>query len=80
MPTDWTDWVPLVFVAFKALVLGAGMYYAIKWHYDQEDRGERAAVLRAGGKIAAIFVVSLLALGTFAFTLGGMLGLDLSMP
>lgn len=74
------DWVPVIFVTFKVLVLGVGMYYAIKWHYDQEDRGERAAVLRTGGKIAAVFVVSLLCLGYFAFTLGGMLGLDLGLP
>lgn len=74
------DWVPVVFVIFKALVLGAGMYYAVKWHYDREDRAERAAVLRSGGKIAAVFVVSFLALGVFAFTLGGMLGMDLRMP
>lgn len=74
------DWVPIVFVTFKVLVLGAGMYYAIKWHYDQEDSAQRAAVLRTGGKIAAVFAVSILALGLFAFSLGGMLGLDLSMP
>jgi hypothetical protein len=29
------DWVPIVFATFKLLVLGTGMFYAIKWHYDQ---------------------------------------------
>jgi len=29
------DWVPVVFITFKVLVFGAGMFFAIKWHYDQ---------------------------------------------
>jgi hypothetical protein len=29
------DWVPIVFVTFKVLVFGTGMFFAIKWHYDQ---------------------------------------------
>jgi hypothetical protein len=34
-----TDWVPIVFVAFKVLALGVAMFFAIKWHYDQGQRG-----------------------------------------
>jgi hypothetical protein len=77
------DWIPVVFVIFKALVLGTGMFFAIKWHYDQGKKGkveERRAVLRAGGKVAAVFVVSLLALGVVTFVLAGTLGLDLTFP
>lgn len=47
------DWIPIVFVIFKFLVLGTGMYYAIKWHYDQGKKvsvNERRAVLRAGAR------------------------------
>jgi hypothetical protein len=29
------DWVPIVFVTFKLIVFGFGMFFAIKWHYDQ---------------------------------------------
>jgi len=29
------DWVPIVFITFKVLALGTGMFFAIKWHYDQ---------------------------------------------
>lgn len=29
------DWVPLVFIAFKVLVFGTCMFFAIKWHHDQ---------------------------------------------
>jgi hypothetical protein len=29
------DWILVVFVAFKVLVFGTGMFFAIKWHYEQ---------------------------------------------
>ncbi|MFZ6849755.1 hypothetical protein [Undibacterium sp. RuRC25W] len=77
------DWVPVVFVTFKVLVLGTGMFFAIKWHYDQgkkeEDKEkETRAVLRAGGKVVAVFALSLLALGIFTFVFATKLGLDLT--
>jgi hypothetical protein len=70
------DWIPVVFVVFKVIVLGTGMFFAIKWHYDQgrkKKRMEKGAVLRASGKVAAVFVLSLLAVGLFAFVLVRML-------
>jgi len=71
------DWIPTVFFTFKFLVLGVGMFFAVKWHYDQElKKGkEKRAVLRAGGKLAAVFVLSLLALGLVTFGLIRMLDL-----
>jgi hypothetical protein len=72
------DWIPIVFVAFKVLVLGTGMFFAIKWHYDQgrkENEQEMRAVLRAGGKAAAVFMLSLLGLGLVTFALVRMLGM-----
>jgi len=77
------DWIPIVFVTFKALVLGTGMFFAVKWHYDQGKKGkeeERRAVLRAGGKVAAVFVLALLGLGFGTFVLSRMIGLDLTLP
>jgi hypothetical protein len=72
------DWIPIVFVTFKFLVLGTGMFFAIKWHYDQGKKGkETRAVLRASGKVAAIFVLSLLGLGLVTFVLIRTLGMDL---
>ena len=59
------------------------MFFAIKWHYDQgqkEKEMDKRAVLRAGGKVAAVFVLSLLGLGLVTFFLGTMLGLDLTLP
>ena len=74
------DWVPVVFVIFKLLVLGTGMFFAIKWHYDQGQKGkqkERRAVLIVAGKVAALFVVVLVVLGLVTFALGEKLGLNL---
>ncbi len=74
------EWIPVVFVIFKGLVLGTGMFFAIKWHYDQGKKGkveERRAVLRASGKVAAIFIVALLVVGFVTFVLARTLGLDL---
>ena len=77
------EWFPVVAVTFKFLVLGTGMFFAIKWHYDQGKKGkekERRAVLRAAGKVAAIFVLALLGLGLIIFVLLSRLSLDLSLP
>ena len=77
--------IPVVLVAFKVLVLGTGMFFAIKWHYDQgkkeeEKAKETRAVLRAAGKLTAVFVLLLSGLLFFTFLLGRKLGLDLPFP
>lgn len=72
------DWIPIVFVTFKAVVLGTGMFFAIKWHYDQgkkDTANERRAVLRASGKVAAVFLLALLGLGLVTFVVIKKLGL-----
>jgi hypothetical protein len=77
------DWFPIVAGAFKVLALGTGMFFAIKWHYDQGKKGkekEKRAVLRAAGKVAAVFVLSLLGLGLITFVLIRGLSLDLTLP
>jgi hypothetical protein len=77
------DWIPVVFVTFKFLVLGTGMFFAVKWHYDQGRKGkkeEARAVLRAGAKVAALFLVALLGLGLITFVLVKMLGMELIYP
>ncbi|MFZ6813358.1 hypothetical protein ACO0K3_02740 [Undibacterium sp. Rencai35W] len=75
------DWIPIVLVTFKVLVLGTGMFFAIKWHYDQgPNEKERRTLLHAGAKVAAVFVISLLSLGLFTFVLARKLGLDLTFP
>jgi len=74
------DWVPVVFVTFKVLALGIAMFFAIKWHYDRGEKAERRALIRTGGKMAAVFVVALVGVGLLTFALSSMLGLDLSSP
>jgi hypothetical protein len=77
------EWIPVVFVIFKFLVLGIGMFFAIKWHYDQGKKGkeeERRAVLRTSGKVAAVFVLLVVGLGLVTFAVSRMLGLDLTLP
>ena len=74
-----TDWIPIVFVIFKVLMFGTCMFFAIKWHYDQGGKGkDKRAVLRSGGKVAAIFMFSLLVVGLFTFALVRVFGLDLT--
>ncbi|PIG28653.1 hypothetical protein CLU93_2949 [Janthinobacterium sp. 35] len=77
------DWTPIVLVTFKALVLGTGMFFAIKWHYDQgkkdQDKAKQnRAVLRASGKVVAVFMLSLLALGIVTFFVVRVAGLEMS--
>ncbi|MGK5016906.1 hypothetical protein [Janthinobacterium sp. 61] len=79
------DWTPIVFVTFKALVLSIGMFFAIKWHYDQgkkdKDKAKQnRAVLRASSKVVGVFVLSLLALGIVTFVVVSMVGLDMTLP
>jgi hypothetical protein len=78
------DWVPVVFITFKVVVFGTGMFFAIKWHYDQGKKGkpiESGAVLRAAGKVAlfaVIFVLLAVALLLATFAFGKKLGLNLT--
>jgi hypothetical protein len=77
------DWIPVVFVTFKVLALCTGMFFAIRWHYEQGKKGkvqERRAVLHAGGKVAAIFVLSLMGVLFLTFVLARRIGLDLNFP
>lgn len=79
------DWFPLVFGTFKAVALATGMFFAVKWHYDQGQKEEnkqmeKRAVLRAAGNVAAVFVLALLGLGFLTFFLVTKLSLDLSFP
>jgi len=35
------EWIPVVLIAFKILVFGTGMFFAIKWHYDKEKKNKK---------------------------------------
>jgi hypothetical protein len=75
------DWIPIFFVTFKVLVFGTGMFFAIKWHYDQGNKEkDKRALLRAGVKVAAVFVLLLISLLLATYFLSRRLGLDLIFP
>ncbi|WP_169804510.1 hypothetical protein [Sphingomonas pituitosa] len=41
-------WVPILLGTFKIAVFGTGMFFAIKWHYDQgRKKKEEDARIRA---------------------------------
>ena len=51
------DWIPIVFIAFKLLVLGTAMFFSIKSHRDkqkEEQEEERQRQARASGTGSAI--------------------------
>ena len=74
------DWIPIVLVTFKVLVLAIGMFFAIKWHYDQGNKKmDTRALLRVSVKVTAVFVLLVLALLLVTFVFARMLGLDLSL-
>jgi hypothetical protein len=77
------EWFPTVAFTFKILVLGTGMFFAIKWHYDQGKKGkekESRAVLRAAGKVAVVSLLLVLGLVLGTFAVARRLGLDLTFP
>jgi hypothetical protein len=74
------DWFPIALGTFKAVALATAMFYAIKWHYDQGEKGGALTLLRAGGKVTAAFMVTVLVVVVIAVVLSNMLGLDLSYP
>ena len=75
------DWVPVILLAFKALIFGACMFFAIKWHYDQgKKKLDKRALLRTGGKLAALFLLGLTLVLLFTFGIAKMLGMDMNMP
>ncbi len=37
------EWVPIVFAIFKGSLLVIGMFYAIKWHHDQDQKAKDEA-------------------------------------
>jgi hypothetical protein len=49
------DWIPVVFIAFKLLVLGTAMFFSIKSHRDkekEEQEEERQRQNRINGPAA----------------------------
>jgi hypothetical protein len=59
------EWVPIVFITFKVLALSTGMFFAIKWHRDQETSSDRTDMTKviwqvAGFTLMAVIVFALI--------------------
>ena len=78
------EWIPAVLIAFKVSALSIGMFFAVKWHYDQGKKGRGTKTMRAfllaSAKVVAVFVLLLVGLLLLTFALGSKLGLDLTWP
>lgn len=76
------DWIPIGLLIFKLVVLGIGMFYAIKWHYDQDKKGkvrDRRALLRTASVVAVVFVLALVGLVQLTLAVSRMIGLDMNL-
>ncbi|WP_375194852.1 hypothetical protein [Sphingobium sp.] len=71
--------IPVGLIIFKLVVLGLGMFFAIKWHYDQDKKARKGDVISAVGKIAAILAVSLISLLLATYAVAMKMGLDLTL-
>ena len=57
------EWIPIFLGAFKGIVLIVGMFYAIKWHYDQDKKEKDAGNDLQSPTEIRYFVVMIIALG-----------------
>lgn len=74
------EWFPIVFGTFKIVALAIGMFFAVKWHYDQGERQkDKLALLRTAGAAAVGFALALAGLGFATFALARKLGMDLTL-
>jgi hypothetical protein len=72
------EWIPVILITFKVLVLSIGMFFAVKWHYDQgEKKMDKRAMLMATSKVAALFVLALLSLALLSYFVVRKLGLEM---
>lgn len=68
------DWVPVVFVTFKVIALGTGMFFAIKWHYDQRARSRPTNIIKVLLEFAC-YILAAVAVFALIYSLFGYLGL-----
>ncbi len=51
------DWIPVVFISFKLLILGTALFFSIKTHREkakEEQEEERQRQARAAGSGGAV--------------------------
>lgn len=75
------NWVPVVFITFKAVIFIACMFFAIKWHYDQGKKkgADTRTLLWTSSKVVAAFMLALSIVLLFTWALAKKMGMDLSL-
>ena len=75
------DWVPVVFITFKATIFAACMFFAIKWHYDQGKKkgADTRTLILTSGKVVGAFVVGVVVVLLLTLAQARHLGMDLSL-
>lgn len=76
--------IPISFIIFKVLVLGVGMFLAVKWHYDrgQAEKNQKtstAAVVLTSFKVGGAFVASSFLMLFLTYEFCNWIGLDLAI-
>lgn len=56
------DWVPVIFLILKGSVIGTAMFFAVKWHYDQDRNSNDEGAGAQWTSELRIFVTMLVAL------------------
>ena len=51
------EWVPIVFITFKVLALGTGMFFAIKWHHDQRTSSKPTDMIKVTLEVASYLLM-----------------------
>jgi hypothetical protein len=49
----WSEIFPFIFFPFKIIVLGVGMFFAIKWHVDQDNKKRKEEMDRKNRSMEA---------------------------
>lgn len=75
------DWVPVVFVAFKAVIFVTCMFFAIKWHYDQGKKkgADSRTLLLNSAKVISAFIVGAAVVLSLTLFAASKMGMDLSL-
>lgn len=62
------EWVPVVLIIFKVAVLAIGMFFSIKWHYDQSKSSKPLNIPRIILEVA-LYILMIIIVFTIMYSL-----------
>ncbi len=68
------EWVPIVFITFKVLALGTGMFLAIKWHHDQRNSAKPPNLIKIALEVG-VYILMVVIVFTLIYVVLGYLDL-----